>query len=661
MAECRILLRHMVFRRRVLFTTNPVQLSVLLNDVHSGRIQLPDFQRGWVWDDERIKDLLVSISRSFPVGAVMTLSADGEIQFQKRLIEGVPTNGSANHELYLLDGQQRLTSLYQALRSPCPVETRDRPGGNRVIKRWYYLDMQAALDPSADPEDAIISVPEGRVERRNFGREIVLDLSSTDLEFQQHMMPTERIRDNAAWGYDYAQYWDARSDPHPHGNAFQFFMQFQNTMLNNFTSYQLPVINLDRYTSKEAVCTVFEKVNTGGVTLNVFELLTATLAADGFSLRDDWNTRRNRMCTKFGVLQGVDNTNFLQAITLLVTQQRQRQVATDQPRPGIGCKRSDVLSLTLGEYKEWADRVEQGFEAAAKFLYNQFVFTQLNIPYNTQLVPLAALHVELGHELDTLDAKILLERWYWCGVFGEMYGSAVETQYARDLPEVAEYIRSGVEPYLVRESNFAPGRLISLRTRQSAAYKGLYALQMKSGSADWRTGQSLVSAVWHNQNIDIHHIFPVRWCAQEALPEVPRSLYDSIINKTPIDALTNKIIGGKAPSKYLPILKKGNHRMTEILKTHWLDLELLESDQFARCFVERGEAMLELIGKAMGKATNEGQATFWEALISAGVVEAPETAQRVEIEDPLGTLEDEQDFDVLGEGAYEESLAADDD
>ena len=118
-----------------MFTTNPVQLSVLLNDVHSGRIQLPDFQQGWVWDDERIKDLLVSISRSFPVGAVMTLSADGEIQFQKRLIEGVPTNGSANHEFYLLDGQQRLTSLYQALRSPCPVETRDRPGGNRVIKR----------------------------------------------------------------------------------------------------------------------------------------------------------------------------------------------------------------------------------------------------------------------------------------------------------------------------------------------------------------------------------------------------------------------------------------------------------------------------------------------------------------------------------------------
>ena len=644
-----------------MFTTNPIQLSVLLDDVHSGKIQLPDFQRGWVWDDERIKDLLVSISRSFPVGAVMTLSADGESQFQKRVIEGVPENGNAHHERYLLDGQQRLTSLYQALVYPCPVNTRDRPGGNRIIKRWYYLDMQAALDASKDPEDVIISVPEGRIERRNFGREVVLDLSSPDLEFQQHMMPTERIMDNTAWGFEYAQYWNARSDQHPHGNAFQFFMQFQNAVLNNFTSYQLPVINLDKDTSKEAVCTVFEKVNTGGVTLNVFELLTAALAADSFSLRDDWNARRNRMCTNFGVLQGVDNTNFLQATTLLVTLQRQRQAATDQPRPGIGCKRSDILSLTLDEYREWADRVEQGFEAAAKFLHSQFVFTQLNIPYNTQLVPLAALHVELGHELDTLDAKSLLERWYWCGVFGEMYGSSVETQYARDLPEVAEYIRNGTEPYLVREANFAPGRLISLRTRLSAAYKGLYALQMKSNAADWRTGKQLVMAVWHDQNIDIHHIFPVRWCSKDSDPQVPKELYDSIINKTPIDAITNRIIGGKAPSEYLPVLEKGNHLIAEILKSHWLDAEILEKDQFGHCFVERGEAMLELIGGAMGKPIAGGEEIFWEALRAAGLAEAPQTAQSVETEDPVEAADDEQDFDALGDAAYEEALAADDD
>ena len=118
------------------FKANAFLLKSLLDDIGEGKIRLPDFQRGWVWDDARIKDLLVSISRGFPIGAVMTLDAGGDIQFRSRLIEGVASNGNARQDQYqyLLDGQQRLTSLYQALRYEGPVETRDRPGGRRVIR-----------------------------------------------------------------------------------------------------------------------------------------------------------------------------------------------------------------------------------------------------------------------------------------------------------------------------------------------------------------------------------------------------------------------------------------------------------------------------------------------------------------------------------------------
>ena len=85
-----------------MFQTNPIPLKELLHQIQDGKIQLPDFQRGWVWDDERIKSLLVSISLSFPVGAIMTLSADGDVQFKKRPIEGVPANDTTAHERYLL-------------------------------------------------------------------------------------------------------------------------------------------------------------------------------------------------------------------------------------------------------------------------------------------------------------------------------------------------------------------------------------------------------------------------------------------------------------------------------------------------------------------------------------------------------------------------------
>ena len=283
-----------------MFETNPIDLKDLLDDVEEGKIQLPDFQRGWVWDDERIKSLLVSISRQFPVGAIMTLDADGDVQFHKRPIEGVTLNGNERHERYLLDGQQRLTSLYQALRYEGPVETRERPDGKRIIKRWYYIDMQRALDPNGDPEDAFIGVPEDKIERTNFGRDIFLDLSTPDLEFQNHMMPTEQIMDDRDWSNEYVEYWRGRGDNHPHGDAHDFSTRFYRTVLLNFTRYKLPVINLEKDTSKEGVCTVFEKVNTGNVPLNVFELLTASLAAKDFSLRDDWATRREHMLSKFG-------------------------------------------------------------------------------------------------------------------------------------------------------------------------------------------------------------------------------------------------------------------------------------------------------------------------------------------------------------------------
>ena len=540
------------------------------------------------------------------------------------------------------------------------MDTRDVRG--RRFKRRYYIDMQKALDPSADPEDAFISVPEDKIERTNFGRTIVLDLSTPELEFKEHKIPTEQIMTSTEWGFKYAQYWSGQEDEHPSGNAFEFWMNFQRGVLENFTHYKLPVINLDKNTSPEGVCTVFEKVNTGGVVLTVFELLTASLSADGFRLRDDWDKRRNRLHSKYGVLHGLDSTNFLQAIALLATQEHRTQATTGQPTPGIGCKRADILKLTRYEYEKWADKVEVGFEDAAKFLHSQFVFSQNNIPYNTQLVPLAALYVELGTELESANAKSSLERWYWSGVFGEAYGSAVESQYARDLVEVAEYIRNGTEPALIRDASFGPNRLISLKTRLSAAYKGLYALQMKSGAVDWRTSKPLNLTDWHGENIDIHHIFPKRWCESIVRPQVPPRLFNSIINKTPISAKTNRIIGGNAPSQYLPRLRRENSELNRALQTHWLAPELLQSDDFSGCFVQRGEAMLGLIGSAMGKQITGGQEAFWAALVEAGFSKPPKVSAPTEDDtDDTDYIEDDEEFDELGEAAYlEEQLAADD-
>ena len=118
-----------------IFETNPIFLSSLLGDIKTGKIQLPDFQRGWVWEDERIRGILASVSRSFPIGALMTLETGGDAKFHPRPVEGVSLPDAVEPDVLVLDGQQRLTSLFQATtygRVVATVNIRKQP-----IKRWF--------------------------------------------------------------------------------------------------------------------------------------------------------------------------------------------------------------------------------------------------------------------------------------------------------------------------------------------------------------------------------------------------------------------------------------------------------------------------------------------------------------------------------------------
>ena len=100
------------------FDSTKLPLKDLLKEIIEGKIQLPDFQRGWVWDDEHVRSLLVSLGRSFPVGAVMLLETGGEVRFQVRPVENVPSSDLPSPEKLILDGQQRLTTLTQVTCSP---------------------------------------------------------------------------------------------------------------------------------------------------------------------------------------------------------------------------------------------------------------------------------------------------------------------------------------------------------------------------------------------------------------------------------------------------------------------------------------------------------------------------------------------------------------
>lgn len=590
------------------FDSTKESLRDLLFDAKCGRVQLPDFQRGWVWDDYGIRSLLASVSLSFPIGAVMMLHSGGEVRFRPRPLEGVDSRGlNQEPDRLILDGQQRLTSMFQACLLNRPVETENEQ--RRRVKRWYYIDIARAMDPSVDREEAILSVPEARLVTRDFGRTVLLDLTSADREYEQALFPVNRLFDSDDWEAGFQEFWEYDRE------RIRFFRTFKNEIIDNFRQYQVPVISLRKETSKEAVCLVFEKVNTGGKKLDAFELLTAIYAADDFNLRDDWlgnpaadlEGRLTRLA-RFNVLKETASTDFLQAITLLQTSdQRDRAVAAGvtNPKeiPPVSCQRKALLNLPLNAYRQYAAPVEEGFTRAARFLTLQKVFWFKDVPYQSQMVPLAAILVRLGDLWEQHHVREKLSRWFWCGVFGELYGSAVETRFAKDFVEVPEWIRGGPEPTTVREANFAPDRLRTLRSRLSAAYKGINALLKVAGGRDLRSGQPIEYSSFWEENVDIHHIFPKAWCEKQG---ILRDEYDSVVNKTPLSARTNRIISARAPSVYLPALEAeaglSEARMDELLESHLIHGPTLRADDFSGFMARRSESLLRIVETAMGKS-----------------------------------------------------------
>jgi hypothetical protein len=592
------------------FASDEIPLSQILDQAACGELQLPDFQRGWVWDDDHIVSLLASISLSFPIGAVMTLqTGNPTVRFRPRLLEGVTLSEQPEPDLLLLDGQQRTTSLYLALKSKEPVPTRDSRGRN--LRRHYYADINKCIDPEVDREDgAILGVDATRRQMVDFGREAALDLSTRELEVAAEHFPLDIVLDANAtmeWQFLYIQHGPGGEDAQT--GRFEKWRLFHESFLAPFVQYQVPAIQLAKSTPKEAVCLVFEKVNTGGVSLSVFELLTATYAAEDFNLRDDWHGRRKAF-KEYPPLARFEETDFLQVVSLLASLERRRTYLEAKPDaekpPAVSCKRKDVLKLPLEDYQRWADPAQRAIERAVPFLHSEHIFTARDLPYPTQVVPLAAILAVLGDSADGHGVRQSLRRWFWCGVFGEMYGGSTETRFANDVQDVASWIQSASpEPRTVRDAQFQAERLLTLRSRNSAAYKGLYALQMKRGGRDFRTGNRIDVHAYFDDNIDIHHLFPQKWCADAG---VDRGLADCVVNRTAIDAHTNRKIGGNAPSVYLDRIEQhegiDRHELDEFIRSHDVDPLLLRSDDFEGFFRSRFERLVKQIEEAMGKPAN---------------------------------------------------------
>ena len=464
---------------------------------------------------------------------------------------------------------------------------------NKEIMRYYYIDIQKALDANVDwDDDVIFSVPEDKIipaKKKTNENDFIpeKDLSKPENEYQYKYYPLRYIFRSdleTNWQMGYFQYYNGDNE------AYNLFFKFKNNIIECLKSYHIPVIGLQKNTPYEAVCQVFENVNTGGVSLTVFELVTATYAADGFNLRKDWE-KRKKANFQGDLLSVVTETDFLTSLTLFASWKNQKTVT---------CKRKDVLKLSLLDYQNYADTLTVGFKKAEKLLQEECIFSARDLPYTSQFIPMAAICAALGKETHYNSTRNKIKRWYWRGVFGELYGSANETRFALDMAQVVDWIKgNGKIPKTCQDMSFSPMRLLSLQTRNAAAYKGVMALILKNHSKDFVSGSPMDFAAYQNENIDIHHIFPKKYCQDQKIDKIR---WQSVVNKTPISGKTNKIIGGAAPSKYRnKMLQAGQideKTLDSCFKSHWIDPESIKTDDFDQFFTLRAIQILNAIENA---------------------------------------------------------------
>ncbi|MFE2022465.1 DUF262 domain-containing protein [Streptomyces sp. NPDC059499] len=589
-----------------------VKLKEVLADVALGTLQLPDFQRDWKWDDDRIRAIIATVTLDYPLGVVMTLQTGGSSRFRARTLTGAQLGEAKEPELLLLDGQQRLTSLFQALSLDVPVETADARG--KSIQRWYYVDIAKAVGPPADRDESIISVPANKLLQTDFNRTVVHDLRTMEDECSAGLFPLQFVFDTQrvnSWKKAYIKADEERN--------WDLWGQFDEMVLQQIRTFQVPMIRLAATTSMDAVCAVFERVNTGGVPLNVFELLTATYAGDRdysaqpgsdyYRLPDVWREIKQNLAGKYpvfgrleqGIENGLSSSDFLQAVALVRTWER-KQAGVGA---AVSCKRRDLLELPLADFDRLAPRVAESFAWVGEFLQQQCIVRAADLPYRTQLVPLAAVRAIIGEGTDSLGAEEMIAQWYWCGVLGEMYGGSTETRFTRDVEQLVAWLRrAGNAPDTISDAFFIADRLDNLTTRNSAAYKGIYALLIKQGAVDWHfTGAPLNPGRLDEYAVDVRQIFPKGWVQQRHGQSLPTN---SIVNKTPLSYRAAQNMTG-APASYLSSLVAASDMRPEwfddVIATHLIDADALRSNDYERFYADRSRQLQDLVDSAMGKRT----------------------------------------------------------
>ena len=570
------------------FTTPSYSLIDLFARAERGELQLPDFQRDYIWDVDRIRTLITSVLRGYPIGSFLALDTrNSPVRFKPRPLAGLDV-GSIEPGLLLLDGQQRLTSLYHAFKREGVIPTVDYRGES--IQRRFFVDVRAAVASDPMPVEAVFAVDtEGRV-RSHFGPEIEGGITCREDMLRHGVIPVSLLM--------WKQANDLLVDMAANEELREPVKLFQNEVLRWLPAYDVPVIRVDRSTSRVGVGQIFAHANSAGVQMDVFELLTAMFANEdpSFVLADHW-AKVERTLREHPALDEIGRIEFFRALALLITSRNGHATG----------HRGDILTISLQDYLAHVDEMTAAFVKAAEFLTQRCILGSDQVPYASQLVPLATILARLAEHPGVLEgeqARDHLNRWFWSGVFGELYGAHAPTIRAGlDVQEVTPWVlgETEVEPRTVADAEFRESRLLSAN-EDSGVYRGLFALLMARGARDWRTGKAFDEETVAELRPRFHTVFPPVYLQRMGV-DVQAS--ESVLNRTPMGRRTDVVIENNEPRRYLPRLQSksllDDAEFDAVIEGHEMCPQYLLASNWEAFEADRRSRFVGMIEYAMDK------------------------------------------------------------
>jgi hypothetical protein len=495
-------------------TPTHARYTNLLSDIEKGHIKIPQFQRDFVWSLEKSAALLDSVIKGYPIGTFIFWATRDRLR-SVRDLGGIklPDPKDGDVVSFVLDGQQRLTSLFATLKGLSV----SRASGNQDDFSKIYVDLEATSDDQIVTADLA-----GKTEEKC--------IRLTDLLYGG----LEKL---TAYPREYHQALD------------EYKQRIQ--------SYDFSIVEV-RDVPIDVATEIFTRINVGGIPLSLFEIMVAKTYDDrlGFDLATKFDELiLNLLIRDYDT---ISSPVILQLVSLLLKRD---------------CKKQTILKLQKNEFIETWERAVDGIERAVEYFSNAYRIpvSQL-LPYNTLLVPFGYYFCQHPDKPDA-DHKPLLEDFFWRCSLGGRYSSAVESKLAQDINRI-DLILNGNSPeydwpinisseFLIENGWFNAGRSFV------KAILCLYAYQEPKSFND--DGSVNIRNNWLKQanSKNYHHFFPRAFLEKRGVDEIR---INNVLNITIVDDYLNKRkIRARAPSDYMKEFQAANRTLPSTMKTHLIN------------------------------------------------------------------------------------------